>query len=295
MAEISGQASVLAPAPAQAPAVAARAAAWLREINKYRRATSIPAVQPNAGWVVGIRNHLRYMARTPARYLTGQYVSLHTENPQSPYYTRRGAKEAAASDLFEGAAGFTAVQFIDGWLTSPFHAIGMLRPALRHVAFASNSVTGDAGLDVISGLTGTRPARGATLFPGPGVTTNLLAYSGSEEPDPLQTCHWTARHRHGLPLIALLPASPKKHLTATLTGPAGVRESTARHTICMVDRHHYHSSDPAYGPTGAQILAGDNAVLLIPLRPLRPGRYHVRIRQPHLPDVSWSFSAVRPG
>ena len=63
----------------------------------------------------------------------------------------------------------------------------------------------------------------------------------------------------------------------------------------MVDRHHYRSSDPVYGPTGAQILAGDNAVLLIPLRPLRPGRYHVRIRQPRRPDVSWSFSAVRPG
>jgi hypothetical protein len=132
------------------------------------------------------------------------------------------------------------------------------------------------------------------LFPGPGATTSLLAYSGSEEPNPLQTCRWTARHQHGLPLIALLPASPKKHLTARLEASAGGTESTARGTICMVDKHHYRSSDPIYGPTGAEILAGDNAVLLIPARPLRPGRYHVTIRQPGLPDITWSFRAVPP-
>jgi len=122
----------------------------------------------------------------------------------------------------------------------------------------------------------------------------MLTYSGSEEPDPLQTCHWTVRHEHGLPLIALLPAAPKKHLTATLRAAAGGTESTARGTICMVDKHHYHSADPVYGPTGAEILAGDNAVLLIPLHPLKQGRYHVTIKQPGLPNVTWSFSAVTP-
>jgi hypothetical protein len=292
LAEPTGEVSVQA--PASASVVAASTPAWLREINKYRRATSIATVKAKAAWVTGIKNHLRYMADTPAKYLTGQYVSLHTENPKSPYYTKPGAHEAAASDLFEGAVGFTAVKFIDGWLSSPFHAIGMLRPALRHVAFASNPATGDAGLDVISGLTGTRPDRGPVLFPGPGITTNLLTYSGSEEPDPLQTCRWTTRHQHGLPLIALLPAAPKRHLTATLTASTGARESTARDTICMVDEHHYHSTDPIYGPTGAEILAGDHAVLLIPFKPLKRGLYHVTIKQPGLPNVTWSFSAVPP-
>src|SRR5450755_599864 len=103
-AEVMGQASAQAQAQAQASARAraqsrararARASAvvtsspaWLREINKYRRAASIAAVRARAAWVTGIKNHLRYMADTPAKYLTGQYVSLHTENPRSPYYTR---------------------------------------------------------------------------------------------------------------------------------------------------------------------------------------------------------------
>ena len=111
---------------------------WLTEINYYRRAAAIPLVSANRSWIQGIKNHLRYMAKTPPRYLTGQYASLHTENPKSPYYTKSGAREAGASDLFEGAFGYTATDFINGWLASPFHAIGMLRVNLRQVAFASN-------------------------------------------------------------------------------------------------------------------------------------------------------------
>src|SRR6202035_4996026 len=146
---------------------------WLTQINYYRRGAGgpsggragTPLVSANRSWIRGIKNHLRYMAKTPPRYLTGQYASLHTENPKSPYYTKSGAREAGASDLFEGAFGYTATDFINGWLAAPFHAIGMLRVNLRQVAFASNSSTGDAGLDVLSGLTGTASPR-LVRFPG---------------------------------------------------------------------------------------------------------------------------------
>ncbi len=282
----------LARTQAVAPAAAVNAPAWLREINRYRQAAGLAAVTAQAAWVTGIKDHLRYMAKTAATDMTGPYASQHTENPRSPYYTRLGATEAGASDLFKGAAGFTSMNFITGWLSSPFHAIGMLRPALRQVAFASRSGTGDAGLDVISGLIATAPDPGPVLFPGPGITTSLLTYSGSEMPNPLQTCNWSGRHQHGLPLIALLPAPPGQHLTATLSASAGGTESTARGTICLVDEDSYHSTDPVYGAAGAKILADDHAVVLIPLHPLRPGSYRVTIQQPGRPAITWSFSAV---
>lgn len=157
---LAGSVAVVPAAAAAArPAVPhASSPAWLTEINYYRRAAGVPLVSANRSWIRGIRNHLRYMAKTPPRYLTGKYASLHTENPKSPYYTKSGAREAGASDLFEGAIGYTATDFINGWLAAPFHAIGMLRVNLRQVAFASNGSTGDAGLDVISGLTGTARA-----------------------------------------------------------------------------------------------------------------------------------------
>ena len=275
-----------------APAAAVNAPAWLREINRYRLAAGLAAVTAQATWVTGIKDHLRYMAKSTATYMTGPYASQHTENPRSPYYTRLGATEAGASDLFKGAVGFTRMNFITGWLSSPFHAIGMLRPALRQVAFASRSGTGDAGLDVISGLVAAAPDPAPVLFPGPGITTSLLTYSGSEMPNPLQTCNWPGRHQYGLPLIALLPAPPAQHLTATLRPSAGGTESTGRGTICLVDEHSYHSTDPVYGAAGAKILADDHAVVLIPLHPLRPGSYRVTIQQPGRPAITWSFSAV---
>ena len=114
----------------------------------------------------------------------------------------------------------------------------MLRPALQQVAFDSNSTTGDAGLDVISGLTGSSAHSNPVLFPGPGMTTNLTSYSGNELPDPLQTCGWTG-DSVGLPLIALLPSAPIGGLTATLNGPTGT-ESTSAGTLCVVAVSYTH-------------------------------------------------------
>jgi hypothetical protein len=264
---------------------------WLDEINRYRAAAGLSAVADNTVWDAGIADHLNYMANTPASYYTGAYQSLHTENPSSPYYTAAGAQEAAASDLFEGAVGWTPMQFIDGWLAAPFHAVGMLRPALQQVAFDSNSTTGDAGLDVISGLTGSSTTSGPVLFPGPGMTTNLTSFGG-EVPDPLQTCGWTG-DSVGLSLIALLPSAPTSGLTAMLAGPDGT-ESTSAGNLCVVDENTYMSTDPVYGPTGLSILQSDNAVFLIPRTPLASGSYTATINQASASAITWSFNAVSP-
>jgi len=264
---------------------------WLDEINRYRSAAGLAAVTDNPTWDAGIANHLTYMADTPASYLTGQYQSLHTENPASPYFTASGAQEAARSDLFEGAVGYGPVQFIDGWLAAPFHAVGMLRPALQQVAFSDSSTTGDAGLDVIGGLTGSPSTNEPVLFPGPGMVTNLTSYAGNEVPNPLQTCGWSDGNTFGLPLIALLATAPQSGLTAVLTGP-GVTESTNGGTLCVVDQHTFVSSDPVYGPAGQAILTGDHAVFMIPRRPLVGGTYTITINQPTAPTISWSFSVV---
>ena len=106
------------------------------------------------------------MADTPASYYTGAYQSLHTENPASPYYTAAGAQEGSRSDLYEGYIGASNVQVIDGWLAAPFHATGILRPNLQQVAFAYDPSTGDAGLDIIGGLSGSSAHSSPVLFRG---------------------------------------------------------------------------------------------------------------------------------
>jgi hypothetical protein len=262
---------------------------WLGEINAYREGSGLSPVADQPTWDAGIQDHLTYLADTPPSLLTGQYADLHDENPASPYYTAAGAHEGASSDLYPCCAFFTPVQYIDGWLAAPFHAVGMLRPDLTQVAFADDPTTGSAGLDVISGFDySLPPATSPVLFPGPGMTTDLKTFGG-ESPDPLQTCGWSGTA--GLPLIALLPQAPVSGLTAQLTGPTGAETSTGG-TLCVVDEHTYYTTDSIYGPVGLQILQGDNVVVLIPRHPLADGSYQTTINQPGQPAITWSFTEV---
>jgi len=283
----------LAAAATSAPVATAGAPtpSWLAQINYWRQHAGVPPVTDQPAWDIGIEHHLRYLEKTPASYRTGQYASAHTENPASPYYTPDGKTEGGYSDLALGGAT-DATQAIDEWLAAPFHAIGMLRAQLTQVAFADDPSTGYAGLDVIQGIDFSRPAATAPiLFPGPGSTTTLLRFGG-ELPDPTETCGWEGRSV-GLPLVVLLPQPPDRSLTASLAGPSGT-ESTANGRLCVVDEHTYHSSDPIYGPTGAEILSSDNAVLLIARSPLVDGGYSVDVAQPGQADIRWSFAAGRP-
>ncbi|HXW81931.1 MAG TPA: putative Ig domain-containing protein, partial [Acidimicrobiales bacterium] len=263
---------------------------WLGEINLYRKAAGLQPVTNEAAWDAAIDAHLRYMEKTPSSYFTGQYASAHTENPASPYYSAAGAHEAESSDLAFGDAGGTDVQTIDAWLECPFHAIGMLRPALTRVAYAS--VGDDAGLDVLSGLDEQSSAAPQVLFPGPGMTTDLTSYCGDESPSPLQTCGWPDQDE-GLPLIALLTAPPSGQLAASLNGP-GAEMTGQNGGLCIVDTGTFKTTDSIYGPNGANILATDNAVILVPRHTLSRGTYQARVTQPGRPDIAWSFTVIPP-
>lgn len=263
-------------------------APWLAEINRYRTAAGLAPVIDQPKWDLGLQHHLRYLAKTPARYRTGDYKTPHSENPSSPYYTRDGESEAE-SNLASDYMHYTDVQLIDVWLTSPFHADPMLDPRLREVAFAYDPTTGYAGLDVISGYDyAMNRTTVPVLFPAPGMTTNLTHEIGTETPDPLVTCHWTGK-KVGLPLIARLPQHPSHALKAEFTGPSGFRESTANGSLCIVDGSTYLVSDGYSQASMRQYLKNESLVILIPETPLVPGTFHMRIIQPGQADVQWSF------
>jgi hypothetical protein len=259
---------------------------WLGRINEIRTASQLPPVVEERAWSAGILAHLNYLWNTPSDLTEG--VSLHSENPASPYYTPEGAKEGESSDLGDGK---TNVEAIDNWLAAPFHAIGMLRPGLEKVAFARVPSTGNAGLDVISGINYEIPPK-LVLFPGPDSTIDLAHYIG-ESPPPIETC--LAEHpgadydSAGLPLIALLTESPAPDLSATLTLPDGTQVSSDGNDLCVVTASTFVTRDTIYGPTGSSILSFDNAVFLVPRLPLVSGRYSVTISQPGKPDIAWSF------
>ena len=268
---------------------------WLNEINRYRTASGLAPVTDQPAWDAGIEDHLNYLLNSWG-YFTGIYQNVHNENPASPYYTAAGAKEGESSDLLLGG-GYPPVYAIDQWLQAPFHAEAILRPGLTQVAFAN--LGGYAGLDVLSGLGPAPVPPPLVLFPGPGMTTNLTAFTG-ELPTPIKSCGapfsslGTYEQPSGLSLIAVLPTAPLDGMSATLTSPTNPSFSTALGNLCVVDENTYVSPDPIYGGTGALILKDDNAVFLMPSAPLQEGSYTATISQPGLPDITWSFFVQPP-
>ena len=285
----------VAPAAAFATPAATASPDWLTEINAYRTASGLNPVTNQPIWEQGLRNHFTYLTNTPKSYFTGDYENVHIENPQSPYYTADGAQEGARSNLTSSSVPTTPVQDIDGWLAAPFHAIGMLRPNLTQVAYASDPGHLNAGLDT-SGQDSSMPARTTpVLFPGPDMTTNLTRYNGGEVPDLMETCGPGFSASPGLPLILLLPGAPSKDLAASVSGPDGSVQSTGNGQLCVVDENTFRTSDTVYGSTGLQILQGDHAVLLITKLPYAVGRNTVGVSQTGSAPISWAFTVSPTG
>ncbi len=264
-------------------------ASWLATVNYYRAGSGLDPVTENSAWAAGIAAHLRYMSLTPSSYFVGEYQSLHTENPASPYYTPAGAEQAGASDLVEGYLPSLAQRrIVEGWMTAPFHAIGVLRPGLTQSAFAASS-TG-AGLNVISGLTGPGTITSPIVFPGNGEVVGLDSFSG-ESPDPREACRGGAGGWSGLPLIAMLADNPTSVPPAVMSLNGGSILSSSNNTLCVIDSANYTTSDPVYGPTGRAILQGDHAVFIFARNPLAPGLWHA-ILGSGSSGVSWVFYVV---
>lgn len=99
---------------------------WLDGVNHYRRASALPVVAERSEWPDGIVKHLEYLAFTPSELRTGEYANAHTENPDSQWYTPEGDAAGRSSNLVFGA---TPRDAIEGWMTAPFHAIGILAPS----------------------------------------------------------------------------------------------------------------------------------------------------------------------
>ena len=261
---------------------------WLQLINGIRVANGLQPVVANDAWAADLQLHLTYLANTPPQYFTGAYASEHTENPASPYYTAAGAAAGSASNL---GSGVTDVAAIDGWLGAPFHAVGILRPGLKTVAFARDPTTDIAGLNVLSGLDFSVTDANPIEYPAPGTATDLPVPPEGEFASPLETCGWSSS---GLAMVVLLPTDPTPDVSAELTRPDGSTISTPGPDLCVVTKYNYVTTDQVYGPAAASILASDHAVFVIPHTWLKPGTYGVRIKQSGQPDITWSFTSTPP-
>ena len=253
------------------PFIPARAD-WLTSVNYFRSMAGLPAVVEDPALSPGAYNHSCYMLLNDI---------AHDEVPGNPGYTASGDASGNASNVaVNSATGVSNRSFVELWMTGPFHAIGILRPNLERVGFGQceNSNTdrwhSGATLDVLRGLGPQQSIGSPILFPGNGSVTNLTQFI-AESPNPVQLCGWGTSGA-GLPVSAMMPENFSSNPSASMTGPNGPVQT------CVLSRHNTSS-------TARDILAGDNATIVLPRAPLTAGTYTVTVTT-SARSVTWSFT-----
>jgi hypothetical protein len=248
---------------------------WLGVVNTYRAMSGLDPVVANGSWSSEAQAHSCYML------LNG--IS-HDEVPGRAGYTSGGDTAGNSGNVaVSSSVGASARNHIDLWMTGPFHAIGILRHNLRTSGFglcASNDTPtpwhSGGTLDVVRGLDSTPRPASPVVFPGDGAVVPLHSFV-TETPNPLTMCGWSGSA--GLPLISMFP-STVTNASATLAGPAGPIET------CVLTQGNVSDG------TARAILAGDNAVVVVPRTPLADGTYVATVNSDG-GTVSWSFDVDR--
>ena len=224
-------------APAPRADNGAPSAAWLERVNFYRATALLPPVVEEPALSATVAQH--------ARYMVVHDVIQHSQNRRRSWATPEGAAAAAVSNL-AGSLNPMEPDFwaVDVWMQAPFHAIGILDPALQHVGFGihrardGKKIQTAAGLDVIRGRS-TRPAaiQYPVVWPADGSSVPLAAHT-AEFPSPLASCPGY-KAPAGLPLIVQMgPGIGVPRVTRT-----GIWDGVRWLEHCVFDESTYHNRD----------------------------------------------------
>lgn len=288
-----------------APAVAEDAAPiWLKNLNDFRSAVNLAPVRSDPKLSAGDREHALYVMKNFASeiFAGGLGAEVHTEDPARPWYTPEGAEAARTSDITErgvapGKAPPDPQQWaIAGWMTAPFHRLFMLSPLLHDVGFGSDCEANVcvALLNVLSGAdplprTGA-PLEQAILFPPDGASIpSSMAALDTEWPNPLSGCDGYA-FPAGLPISVQLGPM----VDAQLNSFSIANDDGAALEACGFDADSYRNPDPTERARVIGVLRGQGAIVIVPRRPLEPGRRYNSLVSVNGYDYKWSF-AVAPG
>jgi hypothetical protein len=281
---------MLSPTPivANPIAVPSKDAGWLETLNYYRLSSGVEPVTENPIFSANAMKHSIYLAKSDPKYFTGIYENPHSENPESPYYTKEGAN--SGTNLTSVARESDA---IDSWMQAPLHAIGLLRDNLKTTGYATaiDDRTGRAhtGLDVINGLVGSRIK--VITFPGDGAIVRLNKFVG-ESPDPRESCGKDWEKFRGLPIFASLTTTPPRDITGKIVTPDG-KTLLPGSDLCVVTQYSWVSTNRVIS-YGNQIMAGEKLVLLIARSPLSPGEHSVSVSGTGMSPLNWKFTILQP-
>ncbi len=255
---------------------------WLARVNFYRALAGLPPVVEESTLSATVQQH--------ARYMVAHDVIQHSQNSRSSWATAEGAAAAAVSNL---AGSFSPVEpdfwAVDMWMQAPFHAIGILDPALQQVGFGiyrapDGKIQTAAGLDVIRGRSVPPPTVAYPIvWPADGTTVPIGTHT-TEYPNPLSSCAGY-KAPTGLPLIVQVGAGadvPRVTHSAVSNGTRWLHH-------CVFDESTYRNRNGADERLGRTILASRDAIVLIPREPLEFGlQYRVQV-EVNGQQINWTF------
>lgn len=272
--------------PTPTPTITPAPLAWLNYLNGYRAQALLPALSQNSDWSNGGWLHARYMVKND--------LISHDEDPQNLWYTAEGQAAAQNGNVMVSSSSQASDESaIDLWMSGPFHAIGILDPALHQTGFGSYREA-DGGwqmgatLDVIRGLGAIPPTVAyPVMWPADNQTTFLNAYYGTEFPDPLTSCpDYVAPS--GLPILLQIGDGS---LTPSVTDHSFSQDGLSL-DHCLFDETNYSNPDSGSQSLGRLVLSGRDAIVLIPRQPLSPaGTYTVSITV-NGQSYQWTFTVA---
>jgi hypothetical protein len=257
-------------------------AAWLERLNFYRASAALPPVAEDVALSGAVRLH--------ARYMLAHGVVQHSEDRRQRWATPEGEVAAGVSNLAASTrATDSDVWAVDLWMQAPFHALGMLDPALRTVGFAiahaeRGKLQTAAGLDVIRGRSAAVPdAAYPIVWPANGTTVPIAAHT-AEYPNPLSSCPGYDAPT-GLPLIVQLGSGAN---VPRVTG-SWIADGETMLEHCVFDESSYRNRDAVQQQLGRSILASRNAIVLIPREPLMSGHRYRAVIEAGGQLIDWTF------
>ena len=269
---------------------------WLAYTNIFREDAGLPRVVENGRLSMGGRLHSIYLVKEDERN--------HTENQDSPFYSRQGHTAAINGNIYIDTwwqvSNKTAVDF---WISAPFHAIPMLNPRLHEIGFGDYyERTGDffygATMDVRSGK-GDMPenTQFPITFPGDGGQTWVTTHFLEEYPSPIITCGG-----YELPVGAPVMAQLGDGSNRPLITAYSLIHNDKELEICVFNELTYGHPKAHAEAKGVNILDIQDAVIIMPKSPLEIGEYTASVsyifldnndeaisdEMPH----TWSFEVV---
>ncbi len=261
---------------------------WPSVLGYYRASARLPGLAENTGWSAGAYAHSRYMVKND--------VLSASESTATPWYTGEGAAAAPHGNLMlSDNINLSDQQALDYWMAKPFHALGLLDPALLSTGFGS--FREDAGafdpfkmgavIDVRRGVGGiTGSVQFPIKWPEHNSTVYLNRYDGTEQPDPLSSCSGYSPPS-GLPII--LQLGPGR-VTPAVTAHS-FKRGTASLAHCIFSETDYANSISSLQSLGRALLNASDAIVLVPKLPLTAGQYTASITA-NGQSTTWTFNVV---